>query len=246
MDTVNLYAKEFLPNFIASLDKSNVESYQSELELLKQWDYNESIDAGAPLIFNEMIEQLVSMLFKEKLPEDIFELMPAKYSILDNMLRAAYEGNEGTWVEQAGGVDALVFEAFERTVLKTREEYGTDVSKWQWGDYHQLMFYHNIASAHDLIAWYLNPKQVAAGGSRTTVQAAGNREDGTINHGASWRFVADVSDLSGAYHIVGPGQSGHKKSDWYDNQVQDWADGNFHYTRIDGQYDEAYTLTLQP
>ena len=246
MDTVNLYAEEFLPDFIASLDNSKVESYQLELDVLKKWDYNESIEAGAPLIFNEMMEQLVSMLFKDKLPEDIYELMPAKYSILDNMLRAAYEGNEGTWVKQAGGIDVLVFEAFERTVLKMREEYGADVSKWQWGDYHQLTFYHNIASAHDLIAWYLNPKQVAAGGSRTTVQAAGNREDGTINHGASWRFVADVSDLSGAYHIVGPGQSGHKKSDWYDNQVKDWADGNFHFTRIDGQYDEAYTLTLQP
>ncbi|MER1998314.1 MAG: penicillin acylase family protein [Lysinibacillus sp.] len=247
MDKVNLYAKEFVPDFIRSLEKSNqLESYQNEMDSLKKWDYNEAIDASAPLIFNEMIENLVEKLFKETLPEDIYELMPAKYNILDNMLRAAYEGNEGVWIKEAGGVDTLVYNAFEETVLELREEFGDNVSKWQWGDYHQLTFYHNIASAHDLIAWYLNPKQVAAGGSRTTVQAAGNREDGTINHGASWRFVADVSDLSGAYHIVGPGQSGHKKSDWYDNQVQDWADGNYHFTRIDGQYDKAYTLTLQP
>lgn len=247
MDTVNLYAEEFLPEFIRSLENSNgMESYQNELDLLKSWDYNESITAGAPLIFNEIIEQLVAQLFKDKLPEDIYELMPAKYSILDNMLRAAYEGNEGIWIEKAGGIDTLVFKAFEQSVLKTREQFGDDVSKWQWGEYHQLTFNHNIASAHDLIAWYLNPKQVAAGGSRTTVQAAGNRENGTISHGASWRFVADVNDLSGAYHIVGPGQSGHKKSDWYDNQVQDWADGNYHLTRIDGEYEEAYELMLQP
>ena len=246
MDTVNLYAKEFLPDFIASIENKAVESYGEELALLKEWDYNETIDAGAPLIFNEMIEQLVMELFEQKLPEDIYEMMPAKYSILDNMLRAAYEGNEGVWISNAGGIDALVYKAFEQSVLIMREKFGADVAKWQWGDYHQLSFYHNIASAHDLIAWYLNPKQVPAGGSRTTVQAAGNRVDGTVNHGASWRFVADVSDLTSAYHIVGPGQSGHKKSDWYDNQVEDWAKGIYHETSIDGNYEESYTLTLQP
>ena len=246
MDTVNLYAKEFLPDFITSLESSNIESYYEELELLKGWDYNESISAGAPIIFNEMIEQLVLLLFEEKLPDDVYELMPAKYSILDNMLRAAYNGDEGVWIKNAGGIEALVFEAFKQSVLEIRDEYGTDVSKWQWGDYHQLSFRHNIASAHDLIAWYLNPKQVAVGGSRTTVQAAANREDGTVNHGASWRFVADVSDLTSAFHIVGPGQSGHIKSKWYDNQVGNWAKGVYHETHIDGQYEEAYELKLKP
>lgn len=247
MDTVNLYAREFLPDFIRTLENSNqMEHYQKELNLLKNWDYDETKEAGAPLIFNEMIERLVSQLFEEKLPEDIYELMPAKYLILDNMLISAFAGEEGVWIEQAGGIEQFIFNAFEETVLELRDEYGDNSSKWQWGDYHQLTFNHNIASAHDLVAWYLNPKQIPAAGSRTTVQAAGNREDGTINHGASWRFVADVSDLEGAYHIVGPGQSGHVKSKWYDNQVQDWADGDYHKTTINGKYEEAYKLKLQP
>lgn len=247
MDTVNLYARKFLPDFIRILENSiKKEHYQNEIDLLKNWDYDETKEAGAPLIFNKMIEHLVSQLFEEKLPEDIYEMMPAKYSILDNMLISAFAEEEGVWIEQAGGLEQFIFNAFEETVTELRDEYGDDSSKWQWGDYHQLTFNHNIASAHDLIAWYLNPKQVPAAGSRTTVQAAANREDGTINHGASWRFVADVSDLDGAYHIVGPGQSGHVKSKWYDNQVQDWADGNYHKTTIKGKYEEAYELKLQP
>ena len=49
------------------------------------------------------------------------------------------------------------------------------------------------------------------------------REDGTVNHGAPWRFVADLSDLSKANHIVGPGQSGHMKSKWFHDQADDWV-----------------------
>lgn len=41
------------------------------------------------------------------------------------------------------------------------------------------------------------------GGSNISVQAAGFTEDGSVDHGASWRFVADLQDLSSAHHIVG-------------------------------------------
>jgi acyl-homoserine lactone acylase PvdQ len=34
----------------------------------------------------------------------------------------------------------------------------------------------------------------------------------------------DKVDLETGYHIVGPGQSGHVKSKWYQNQMQDWTD----------------------
>ena len=246
MDTVNLYAAEFLPDFIESIEKQVGSDYVEEIALLKNWNYDEAIDEGAPLIFNEMIEQMISLLFEEKLPDTIYEMMPAKYQMMDNMVRAAYEGDEGVWVTAVGGIDTLVYKAFEESIEEIRDDFGKNVTKWQWGDYHQLTFNHNIASAHDLIAWYLNPKQVPSAGSRTTVQAAGNREDGTINHGASWRFVADISDLQRAYHIVGPGQSGHKKSAWYDNQVEDWAEGVYHETRIDGNYEDPHELILKP
>ena len=246
MDTVNLYAEDFLPDFITSLKKMDVKGkYKEHIKVLKAWDYNETTDAAAPLMFNELIEQLVSEIFEEQMPEDVYEMMPAKYQMLDNMVRAAYDGNEGVWIGQAGGIDSAVFTAFEAAVEEMTELYGKNVAKWQWGDYHQLTFNHNLAAASDIIAWYLNPEHVPVGGSRTTVQAAANREDGTVNHGASWRFVADLSDLSSAYHIVGPGQSGHIKSDWYDNQVQDWADGVYHKTSITGDYTQSYELILK-
>ncbi|MDP1417092.1 penicillin acylase family protein [Peribacillus simplex] len=45
------------------------------------------------------------------------------------------------------------------------------------------------------------------GGSSVTVQAAAFLDDGTVNHGGSWRFVIDLADMNQGYHLVGPGQS---------------------------------------
>ena len=47
-----------------------------------------------------------------------------------------------------------------------------------------------------------------------------------VNHGASWRFVYDF-DTKVGHHVVGPGQSGHFMSDYYNDQVLDWVEGKY-------------------
>lgn len=246
MDTVNLYAAEFLPLFLKTIKEADAEGdYDEAVSSLEKWDYNETTDSHEALIFNFLIEELKETLFAGAMPEDVYKMMPGKYQMMDNMLRAAYKGEEGVWIQEAGGLEALVFGAFERAMEELREAYGNDFEKWAWGAFHQLTFDHSIAAANDLVAWYLNPEARPVGGSRSTVQAAGNRVNGEVNHGASWRFVVDLGDLSKADHIVGPGQSGHKKSEWYHDQVDAWVEGDYHTTRIDGRYGEAHTLILQ-
>ena len=49
---------------------------------------------------------------------------------------------------------------------------------------------------------------------------------------ASWRFIIDTKDMSNGYHIVGPGQSGHFRSDWYHDQIDDWVNGTYHTTTL--------------
>ena len=246
MDTVNLYAAEFLPLFLKTIKEADVKgAYREVVSSLEKWDYNETIESHEALIFNFLIEELKETLFAGAMSEDVYQMMPGKYQMMDNMLRAAYQGEEGVWVQEAGGLEALVYGAFERTMGELQEEYGDDFEKWAWGDFHQLTFNHSIAAANDLVAWYLNPEARPVGGSRSTVQAAGNRVNGEVNHGASWRFVVDLGDPSKADHIVGPGQSGHKKSEWYHDQVDAWVEGDYHTTRIDGRYGEAHTLILQ-
>ncbi|WP_332646391.1 penicillin acylase family protein [Lysinibacillus sp. 54212] len=246
MDKKNLYAAEFLPHFIETLKKMDTKkNYSDIIASLQEWDYVETVDAPQPLVWHYLLEEIKATLFEDSMPEDVYEMMPGKFQVTDNLLRDAYSGKEGVWIKQAGGLDALVFESFERAVADISEDFGKNSEKWAWGDYHQLTFDHSIAGASKVLEMYLNPKPQPVGGSRTTVQAAANNDDGEVDHGASWRFVVDLNDLSRAEHIVGPGQSGHVKSEWYHDQIEDWINGEYHTTSIVGEYEKSYKLTLK-
>ena len=234
MDVKNLYAEKYLPDLLSTLQKTTGDDYKKALKILEEWDYLDTTEQAAPLIFHHLMMELQKTLFIDEMPEDIYKLMPGKSQILDEMLTNAYEGKTVVWIEKQGGLDSFVTDAFKTVMEKLTDEYGKNVSKWQWGDYHQLTFDHPIGGANKYVGMLLNAKKVPVNGSKITVMAAGFDQEGNVDHGASWRFVADLSDLSKAEHIVGPGQSGHVKSEWYGNQIEDWAKGIYHTTIING------------
>ena len=233
MDAKDLYAVEFLPQLLKTLQNSDISSdYEKELQILADWDYFNTTEQSAPLIFNRLLTKLQENLFIDEMPKDIYDLMPAKGNIMDEMLRNAYAGESVMWIEKQGGLETYVTEAFVEAIDELKDEYGKNASKWQWGEFHLLTFNHPVGSANKYAGLLLNAKQIPVDGSKSTVMAAASDLEGNVKHGASWRFVADLADLSKAEHIVGPGQSGHVKSEWYGDQIEDWANGNYHTTVI--------------
>lgn len=242
MDKKNLYAEEFLADMIEAV-RAESDDYEEELAILAEWDQVDAADQAAPLMFHKWMKQLPHTLLEDSFPEDVYELMPGKNHITDAMMRDSFAGNDGTWVSEYGGVGKWLTDALETSLTEIEDEFSGDPEDWKWGEYHQLTFPHPLAGASPIFESILNPDPVALGGSNITVQAAAFDEQGNVDHGAAWRFVADLSDLSSAHHIVGPGLSGHVKSDFFHNQVGKWAEGNYHETPIDGSA-EGSTLTL--
>lgn len=246
MDQQNLYARAFLTDMIGSVEAEDSKGkYKDILKVLREWDQEDAVDQAAPLIFHKWIKQLPIELLSQEMPQDVYKMLPGKGQLTDQFLQVGYANESSTWLAEYGGVDKWVFDAFEQSIAETKTQFGDQVENWQWGDYHQVVFPHALSSASSIFEYFLNPKQQAIGGSNITVQAAAFKEDGTVNHGAPWRYVADLSDLSKAYHIVSPGQSGHMKSKWFHDQVDDWVNGKFHETTLNGEIENASTLILK-
>lgn len=245
MDVKNLYAGAFLDDLISSIRmKDTAGKYDEALEVLESWDQFDYADEAAPLIFHKWIKELPIVLFKDEMPEDVFAMLPGKGQITDQLLSTGYAGESSAWLNAYGGVDAWVFDAFEQSIVQTTEEFGDNLNKWRWGDYHQVVFPHPLSSASPILERFLDPKKQELGGSNITVQAASFKEDGSVNHGAPWRFVADLEDLSTTYQIVGPGQSGHMKSKWFHNAAKDWVQGNLYEAVLIGEVEEGSVLKL--
>jgi penicillin G amidase len=234
MDQINLHAAEFVPIFLRDLKDRELTSKQEQaMEILEQWDYKDDKSKSAPLLFHSWMNILSKEMFKKEVPAEMMELFEGRQSIVDEMLRKAHEGDVSSWFEPYGGYHEYLQSSLDKALHELETSYGTDMGKWKWGDFHKVYFEHPISGASPILEWFFNRKDpIPVGGSRVTVQAASYNQEGIVNHGASWRFVIDAANLSEGYHIVGPGQAGHFKSEWYDNQIDAWVQGEYHKTSI--------------
>ncbi|GEN52536.1 penicillin acylase family protein [Halobacillus faecis] len=239
MDVKNLQAEEFLPLLLDYVDP--VTSMEKEtVALMEEWNREDDRALAQPLVFHRWMANIEDELYNVDLSGDIQKFFKGAGQTTDELLR---KGEESRWVEKAGGMESVISEAFQATMNEMKEEFGENPSEWAWGDAHAVEFTHPLSSI-GFLERFLNPGDpYPVSGSRVTVRAAGFNSEGLVNHGASWRFVIDMDDPTEAYHVVGPGQSGHFRSDWYHDQLDDWVEGEYHLTSTDGVDGEVLTLT---
>lgn len=243
MDKKNLQAKEFAPQLVQVLNGSVKKEDQQVLDIVDKWDFIDSEDQAAPLVFNLWMQNIAEVLFVKQIPEDTLALFKGKRQAVDELLRRALEGNEGPWMKDNGGLEKVLSESFQKTVTDIKEMQGSDPADWHWGEYHQLSFAHPLSSVSPLNYLFNKEGSIPVGGSNVTVQAAAFKSDGIVNHGGSWRFVIDIENMKQAYHLVGPGQSGNVKSKWYHDQMTSWAEGTYHVTQLEKVKGKVLTLT---
>ncbi|MGX7112051.1 penicillin acylase family protein [Gemella cuniculi] len=230
MDTKNLYAVDFLSDLLKNVDENKI-SKKDVYETLKSWNYIDDKNEAAPLIYDTWMKKIRETILKDKMSEEVYKFMPHKESYVDKILRDAINGKKVNLIEEKGGLNTILQNSLNDTISELKNKYGENISSWKWGEEHKLGFRHPLSKSSDILAYFLNPKESPISGSKVTVQAAKQNEEGLVNHGASWRFVYDFENQTG-HHIVGPGQSGHFMSPYYDNQVQDWIEGTYNSETI--------------
>ena len=247
MDMTNLQAREFVPIFSDVLSDTDLnENEQEALELLDNWDYTDDKDLAQPLIFHHWMEEIERTIYLKSIPGNMTNLFTARGQTTDQLLRKAYNGEGSIWIEDAGGLEDVLHHSLKNTVGKLEKDYSDNLDDWKWGDYHKVQFDHPLSGIHPVLAYFFNNEDpIPVNGSAVTPMAAAySSETGEVNHGASWRFVIDTNDMETGYHTVGPGQSGHFKSEWYHDQMDDWVEGNFHKTVLSNG--EGLELKLVP
>jgi len=242
MDEKNLQAEEFVQRFIGILENIKGEKEKAAIDQLAKWDFYDRKEEAAPYIFNIWMGKISDVLLSENINAEMQELFSGRKAAIDQLLRRALEGNSGPWILDAGGIEAVLTKSLQLTISQIEEAEGKDMSKWQWGNFHQVYFKHPLSSVSPLHYLFNREGGIGVGGSSVTVKAAAFLDSGIVDHGASWRFAIDMANTNEAYHLVGPGQSGHVKSEWYHDQMDDWANGTYHKTAMEQPKGEKLIL----
>lgn len=248
MDQTNLQAKEFVPIFLEHVKKEPLtDKDKAVLAVMEGWNFTDDKDLAAPLVFHMWMRQVSNVLFKDQIPDSMKDLFEGRGQVVDDLIRRAHLGKPGPWIQEKGGLSKVFHAALQNAIVEIETARGTNPQNWKWGDAHRMSFLHPLSSVSGLNYLFNWEDPIPAGGSAVTVQAAGySQKTGLINHGASWRFVVDTNDLTKAYHVVGPGQSGHVKSPWYNDQFRAWVEGTYHTTSLVQPTEKGHVLMLQP
>jgi penicillin amidase len=126
------------------------------------------------------------------------------------------------------------------------ENFGSDLTNWQWGRMHKVTFKHSFSGNFSLLDKYINIGPFEVGGDGTTINnteypfAKSIEEFSMFRHhefdnvlGPSMRYVYDFANPNEFYLILTTGQSGNVMSDNYKDQTPLWLKGKYMKIRTD-------------
>ena len=222
-DYTSLPAAQLLPLLAATVPKT--EPYRSAWDKLQTWDRvldRNSVGAGIYVAWE-----------RELLAEARRRFLPARVNGLVNLQLSTVI----RWLREPAGVfgrdpvaerDAFLSSCFTKSVDGLKQKFGPDMLAWRYGqpDYKHIRIEHPLSPLLDSAMKRkadLGPLPRGGYGHTPGSTGAGNNQ----TSGASFRFIADLSDWDKAVFTNSPGQSGDPESPFYSNLFEDWANDRY-------------------
>ncbi|WCL80298.1 penicillin acylase family protein [Saprospira sp. CCB-QB6] len=231
-------AQDFLPLLMKFLQRGDLTKDELELlALFRDWDYEYHPDAVAPTIFEDWFYNLQAFTYDE-LDEAAAQGMELHYPDAWRLLGLLKRDTTSFIWDQVGTkkretVEDIVTLSFKETLnTLPKNKAGKPIS---WGEMKATALYH-LARIEEFSVLNL-----PVGGTADALNAVSNRYDfaasrkadslihkGGSAAGPSWRMIVELGDKKPKAQAIYPGgQSGNPGSHYYDNMVQDWAEGRY-------------------
>ncbi|WP_456272468.1 penicillin acylase family protein [Bacillus sp. AK031] len=227
-DFLNSQSRALIPLLVKALERSfesieqATEQEEEVLQLLKDWDFVETSDSAAALIWNHWY-----LTFNEALFKDIVSFNYSHRAVTHRMLLEADQHPEHLLFtdlekDKQKSLDSLARDTFIEAIKNIEELQGDNPAKWEWGNWHRMTLEHPLGSVKPLHLLF-NVGDWKVGGSGATPGAISfDSTTGSANHGAGWRFIGDLSSDDNYFDIIMPGQSGQVFSPFYKDQADEW------------------------
>ena len=214
----NLKAAELMPYMLDTMDISNLTSQEKEIyNFAKEWQYNNDMDEIGPSIWSAWWSILYSMVWDEFNVEATALDAPFTYQTIYLLKNKGDDSFmdilETTEKETAKDLFKLSFSKAVEKLNKWRTKNGN----FNWVAYKGTYVGHLLQALPAFSRF-----DIPIGGGRNIVNATSE------NWGPSWRMIVEMTSPPTALGIYPGGQSGNPGSKYYDNFIDDWAEGKYH------------------
>jgi penicillin amidase len=221
---------------------------------LKGFDGTMAAERAAPLIFWAWSRQLTQRVFGDELGS-LYEASLGS-RIFRDALEGVLERNDAWWCDdketpQAETCAQLNDQAFARALDELQAGQGDDVSRWTWGQAHQMRAEHRPFSRVKALAPVFE-QRAPVGGDTFTVNVSrvnlrpekGSGELYLNEHGPSLRAVYDLGDPARSRVMHSSGQSGLPWSAHFRDFLRPWT--RVEYVPLWSEGAAKHSLLLRP
>ena len=245
IDSVSFAARDLL----ATLLKTNPDTEKAGRvhALMRGWDGTMARNIPQPLIFIAWLRALDRRLVADELGE-----LYAQYRGLHTQTIKTILERETTWCDDKSTpaqetCNDQVAASLADAMTELSERFGTDFTRWQWGEAHVARFDHPVLGRIPFIGGLFNVRLPADGGpytlNRGMIRTSSKTPYASV-HGAGYRAVYDTATKNRSLFIVTPGQSGNWFSSHYNDLAERWRDGDWLLVKTPDKDSEV--LMLEP
>ena len=226
-DTVSLMARRLLPLMLAATP--GAPRAQEAMRLLKGWDGKMDRDRVEPLLFTAWLREFNRQVIADKLGAQFESYWSLHPDVIESILTAHRDWCDDrdtpslteTCEQQLGA-------ALDRALGELDTRYGSDMSRWKWGEAHRASFRHPIWPNIPVLGNWLALTIPDDGGYDTidnaSTQISDESQPFAAIHGPTMRMVVDMAMPDAARFMVTPGQSGNVLSPHYADLMSGWRD----------------------
>lgn len=228
------------------------EGYPSDCMALLQWDGSYAADASSPVLFQALQVRLLASGMRDKMSPEQFDRFCKTHWMRRLLIIALSDPRHKVWdISTTSEVEDLshhLRKVFPELCEELKESYGDEPGVWRWGSSHTWGPSHPLKDI-PLIGNWLSLEERPMAGSNETISQSGYYPSGSVKRkahfGAQMRIVLDFSDVDASESVTPVGQSGHRLSPHYSDQVELYASGRFRPQSIQAPMGSK-TLVLKP
>ena len=250
-DEVSLPARRIASLLVAQLSPTG-RLERLAIEELRAWDGRVSADSVAASVYEVFRNELI----RARHAAAVGDLLQALLGVGPHPLVAAVNSHYFLQTQrivcflEESPDDPAVRQAFRATLAFLSRRLGPKVATWQWGRLHPLRLEHALSIRKPLGVLFDVPS-FPWSGDLETVRAGGSSPAEYKAHGpiSAYRFIADCGDWDNSLSCIPGGQSGHRGSPHYADQVDTWRRVAYHplsFTRPAVARVARHTLRLVP
>ena len=218
-DNQNLRAEAVLPIMLDVLEAQGVSLVEArDMDLLRSWDLRNERDDVGPLIFDTWWSNFHDLVWEDEVrDQDEVLSMPVSEVTVNLLLSDTasiwFDRRDTAERERLGDILSHSFSLTSQQLTETHGLFGDD---WQWGKARGTDILHMAQIPG------LGRAALETNGNRAIVNATSKR------FGPSWRMIVEMGPEIKAWGIYPGGQSGNPGSQYYDNMVDDWVNGEYY------------------